>query len=70
MQASDELTTNGHGPPVPKQSSQQPKGIMGMFASKAASKAQDANKETKTEAKEVMNVSLLSAQNGELESIW
>nr|P84798.2 RecName: Full=DNA polymerase delta subunit 3; AltName: Full=DNA polymerase delta subunit p66; AltName: Full=p68 [Bos taurus] len=55
MQASDELTTNGHGPPVPKQSSQQPKGIMGMFASKAASKAQDANKETKTEAKEVMN---------------
>lgn len=43
---------------------------MGMFASKAASKAQDANKETKTEAKEIMNVSLLSAQNGELESIW
>nr|XP_025122214.1 DNA polymerase delta subunit 3 isoform X4 [Bubalus bubalis] len=56
-QASDELTTNGHGPPVPKQSSQQPKGIMGMFASKAASKAQDANKETKTEAKEVTNAS-------------
>lgn len=30
-----------------------------MFASKAASKAQDTNKETKTEAKEVINVSLL-----------
>ncbi|OWK17805.1 POLD3 [Cervus elaphus hippelaphus] len=56
-QASNELTTNGHGPPIPKQSSQQPKGIMGMFASKAASKAQDANKETKTEAKEVTNAS-------------
>ncbi|XP_032496470.1 DNA polymerase delta subunit 3 [Phocoena sinus] len=56
-QASNELTTNGHGPPIPKQSSQQPKGIMGMFASKAASKTQDANKETKTEAKEVTNAS-------------
>ncbi|XP_059960999.1 DNA polymerase delta subunit 3 [Mesoplodon densirostris] len=56
-QASNELTTNGHGPPIPKRSSQQPKGIMGMFASKAASKAQDANKETKTEAKEVTNAS-------------
>ncbi|TKC46573.1 DNA polymerase delta subunit 3 [Monodon monoceros] len=56
-QASNELTTNGHGPPIPKQSSQQPKGIMGMFASKAVSKTQDANKETKTEAKEVTNAS-------------
>lgn len=57
-QASNELTANGHGPPTSKQTSQQPKGIMGMFASKAASKIQDANKETKTEAKEVTNVSL------------
>ncbi|EPY83502.1 DNA polymerase delta subunit 3 [Camelus ferus] len=56
-QANNELTTNGHGPPVPKQSSQQPKGIMGMFAAKAASKTQDTNKETKTEAKEVINAS-------------
>eukprot|EP00069_Balaena_mysticetus_P011286 bmy_01326T0 len=56
-QASNELTTNGHGPPIPKQSSQQPKGIMGMFASKAVSKTQDANKEAKTEAKEVTNAS-------------
>ncbi|XP_036718180.1 DNA polymerase delta subunit 3 isoform X3 [Balaenoptera musculus] len=56
-QASNELTTNGHGPPIPKQSSQQPKGIMGMFASKAASKTQDANKETRAEAKEVTNAS-------------
>ena len=31
---------------------------MGMFASKAASKTQEANKETKTEAKEVTNISL------------
>ncbi|XP_068412492.1 DNA polymerase delta subunit 3 [Eschrichtius robustus] len=56
-QASNELSTNGHGPPIPKQSSQQPKGIMGMFASKAASKTQDANKETRAEAKEVTNAS-------------
>lgn len=53
-----ELKTNGHGPPTSKQISEQPKGIMGMFASKAASKTQDTNKETKTEAKEVTNVSL------------
>ncbi|XP_016063941.1 PREDICTED: DNA polymerase delta subunit 3 isoform X2 [Miniopterus natalensis] len=51
-QANNELTTNGHGPPTSKQISHQPKGIMGMFASKAASKTQDTNKETKTEAKE------------------
>ncbi|KAM9220798.1 DNA polymerase delta subunit 3 isoform 2-T2 [Dugong dugon] len=51
-QANKELTTNGHGPPATKQVSQQPKGIMGMFAAKAASKTQDANKESKTEAKE------------------
>ncbi|XP_039084700.1 DNA polymerase delta subunit 3 isoform X2 [Hyaena hyaena] len=52
-QANNELTTNGHSPPTSKQIVQQPKGIMGMFASKAASKTQDANKETKTEVKEV-----------------
>lgn len=52
-----ELKTNGHGPPTSKQISEQPKGIMGMFASKAASKTQDTNKETKTEAKEVTNAS-------------
>lgn len=56
-QANNELTTNGHGLPTSKQISHQPKGIMGMFASKAASKAQDTNKETKTEAKEVINAS-------------
>ncbi|KAF0886183.1 DPOD3 polymerase, partial [Crocuta crocuta] len=56
-QANNELTTNGHSPPTSKQIVQQPKGIMGMFASKAASKTQDANKETKTEVKEVTNVS-------------
>ncbi|XP_040140871.2 DNA polymerase delta subunit 3 isoform X2 [Ictidomys tridecemlineatus] len=56
-QASNDLTTNGHGPPASKQASQQPKGIMGMFASKAASKSQDTNKETKIETKEVTNAS-------------
>ncbi|KAM6172219.1 DNA polymerase delta subunit 3 [Erethizon dorsatum] len=56
-QASNELTTNGHGPPPSKQVSQQPKGIMEMFASKAATKTHDTNKETKTEAKEVTNAS-------------
>lgn len=55
--ASNELTTNGHGPPPSKQVSHQPKGIMGMFASKTATKTQDTNKEPKTEAKEVTNAS-------------
>ncbi|CAK6448983.1 unnamed protein product [Pipistrellus nathusii] len=59
-QATSELTANGHGPPTSKQISHQPKGIMGMFASKAASKNQDTNKETKTEAKEVTNASSTS----------
>uniref|UniRef100_A0A4X2LBD9 DNA polymerase delta subunit 3 n=1 Tax=Vombatus ursinus TaxID=29139 RepID=A0A4X2LBD9_VOMUR len=44
-------TTNGHGPPATKQTSQHPKGIMGMFASKMASKPQDTNKETKRDSK-------------------
>ncbi|CAH6792688.1 DNA polymerase delta subunit 3 [Phodopus roborovskii] len=52
-----ELTTNGHGPPASKQASQQPKGIMGMLLSKAATKTQDTNKETKVEVKEVTNAS-------------
>ncbi|CAO2613669.1 DNA polymerase delta subunit 3 [Lemmus lemmus] len=53
----NELTTNGHGPPASKQVSQQPKGIMGMLLSKAATKTQDTNKETKAETKEVTHVS-------------
>ncbi|XP_054555514.1 DNA polymerase delta subunit 3 isoform X2 [Talpa occidentalis] len=57
-QVSNELATNGHGPPTSKQVSQQSKGIMGMFVSKAASKTQDTNKEAKTDAKEVTNASL------------
>lgn len=59
IQANNALTTNGHGPPNSKQISQQPKGIMGMFTSKAASKTQDTNKETKIETKEVTNMSSL-----------
>ncbi|XP_036283047.1 DNA polymerase delta subunit 3 isoform X3 [Pipistrellus kuhlii] len=61
-QATSELTANGHGPPTSKQIPHQPKGIMGMFASKAASKSQDTNKETKTEAKEVTNASSASSK--------
>ncbi|XP_069739414.1 DNA polymerase delta subunit 3 [Phaenicophaeus curvirostris] len=53
---------NGHGPSTTKQTSQQPKGIMGMFAAKAASKSQDANKETKAEAKEAPGVSAVSSK--------
>ncbi|KAM5247807.1 DNA polymerase delta subunit 3 [Ctenodactylus gundi] len=56
-QANNEPTTNGHGPPPSKQAAQQPKGIMGMFASKAAAKTQDTNKETRTDAKELTNAS-------------
>lgn len=62
MTQASELTTNGHGPPASKQASQQPKGIMGMLLSKAATKTQDTNKETKAEAKEVTNVSLLDVK--------
>ncbi|NWH80540.1 DPOD3 polymerase, partial [Piaya cayana] len=53
---------NGHGPSTTKQTSQQPKGIMGMFAAKAASKSQDTNKETKAEAKEAPGVSAVSSK--------
>ncbi|XP_042543928.1 DNA polymerase delta subunit 3 [Dipodomys spectabilis] len=56
-QVNNELSTNGHSPPASKQVPQQPKGIMGMFAAKAATKTQDPNKETKTEVKEGTNVS-------------
>uniref|UniRef100_A0A2K6FYH2 DNA polymerase delta subunit 3 n=1 Tax=Propithecus coquereli TaxID=379532 RepID=A0A2K6FYH2_PROCO len=62
IQANNELTINGHGPPASKQTSQQPKGIMGMFASKAATKTQETNKETKTEAKEGTNPSLAGSK--------
>ncbi|XP_043854288.1 DNA polymerase delta subunit 3 isoform X2 [Dromiciops gliroides] len=55
-------TTNGHGPPATKQTSQHPKGIMGMFASKMASKPQDTHKETKTESKEATNTSSASSK--------
>ncbi|XP_027600004.1 DNA polymerase delta subunit 3 isoform X2 [Pipra filicauda] len=48
---------NGHGPLAAKHPSQQHKGIMGMFAAKAASKPQDTNKETKAEASGVSTAS-------------
>lgn len=50
---------NGHGPPAAKAPPQQQRGIMGMFAAKAASKPQDTPKETKAEAKEAPGVSYL-----------
>ncbi|XP_051464695.1 DNA polymerase delta subunit 3 isoform X2 [Apus apus] len=53
---------NGHAPATTKQTSQQPRGIMGMFAAKAASKPQDTNKETKAEAKEAPGVSAASTK--------
>ncbi|NWX52868.1 DPOD3 polymerase, partial [Steatornis caripensis] len=53
---------NGHGPSTAKQTSQQPKGILGMFATKAASKPQDTNKEAKAEAKEAPGVSAVSSK--------
>ncbi|NWR43261.1 DPOD3 polymerase, partial [Regulus satrapa] len=48
---------NGHGPPAAKAPPQQHKGIMGMFAAKAAAKPQDTAKESKAEAKEAPGVS-------------
>uniref|UniRef100_A0A8V5HDA2 DNA polymerase delta subunit 3 n=1 Tax=Melopsittacus undulatus TaxID=13146 RepID=A0A8V5HDA2_MELUD len=53
---------NGHGPSSAKPATQQPKGIMGMFAAKAASKSQDTNKETKVESKEAPSVSATSSK--------
>ncbi|XP_030055611.1 DNA polymerase delta subunit 3-like [Microcaecilia unicolor] len=48
------LATNGHGPPLAaKAKSQQPKGILGMFSAKMASKPQDRPKESKAEGHEV-----------------
>ncbi|NWW86550.1 DPOD3 polymerase, partial [Rhynochetos jubatus] len=55
-------TVNGHAPSTAKQTSQQPKGIMGMLVAKAASKSQDTNKETKAEAKEAPGVSAVSSK--------
>ncbi|XP_075270874.1 DNA polymerase delta subunit 3 isoform X2 [Opisthocomus hoazin] len=54
---------NGHGQSTAKQTSQQPKGIMGMFAAKAASKPQDTSKDTKAEAKEAPGVSAVSSKS-------
>lgn len=50
---------NGHGPPAARAPPQQQRGIMGMFAAKAAAKPQDTPKETKAEAKEAPGVSYL-----------
>ncbi|NXE94404.1 DPOD3 polymerase, partial [Menura novaehollandiae] len=53
---------NGHGPAAARAPPQQHKGIMGMFAAKAAAKAQDTNKEAKAEAKEAPGVSAASSK--------
>ncbi|NXO25702.1 DPOD3 polymerase, partial [Cisticola juncidis] len=49
---------NGHGPRAP----QQPRGIAGMFAAKAATKPQDTPRESKAEAKEAPGVSAASSK--------
>ncbi|KAG9351888.1 hypothetical protein JZ751_023139 [Albula glossodonta] len=43
---------NGHAPQVSKPATKQPKGIMGLFANKSASKSQECDKEVKTEVEE------------------
>ncbi|NXM94999.1 DPOD3 polymerase, partial [Sylvia borin] len=53
---------NGHGPPAARPPPQQQRGIMGMFAAKAAAKPQDTPKETKAEAKEAPGVSATSSK--------
>ncbi|XP_077030749.1 DNA polymerase delta subunit 3 isoform X1 [Agelaius phoeniceus] len=55
-------TVNGHGPRAAKPPAQQQKGIMGMFAAKAAAKGQDTAKEAKAEAKEAPGVSAASSK--------
>nr|XP_056714464.1 DNA polymerase delta subunit 3 [Euleptes europaea] len=55
--------TNGHAPrAASKQTSQQAKGIMGMFATKSVAKSQDVHKEAKTEAKETPSASAASSK--------
>ncbi|XP_074832532.1 DNA polymerase delta subunit 3 [Carettochelys insculpta] len=53
-------TINGHVSSAAKQPSPPPKGIMGMFATKSASKTQDTNKETKPEPKETTGATTVS----------
>ncbi|NWT15710.1 DPOD3 polymerase, partial [Vireo altiloquus] len=55
-------TVNGHGPPAGRAPPQQHRGIMGMFAAKAAAKPQDTHKEAKAEAKEAPGVSTSSSK--------
>ncbi|XP_019366340.1 PREDICTED: DNA polymerase delta subunit 3 isoform X3 [Gavialis gangeticus] len=62
MQVASMPVTNGHVPSTGKQTSQQPKGIMGMFAAKSSSKSQDTHKETKPESKETTGVSTASSK--------
>ncbi|XP_071418323.1 DNA polymerase delta subunit 3 isoform X2 [Pithys albifrons albifrons] len=63
MDAPRAPTINGHGPPATKHPSQQQKGIMGMFAAKAASKPQDTNKETKAGAPSVSTANTKPIKN-------
>ncbi|KAL8191338.1 UNVERIFIED_CONTAM: DNA polymerase delta subunit 3 [Gekko kuhli] len=54
---------NGHAPGASsKQTSQQAKGIMGMFATKPVAKTQEAHKEAKTAAKETQSASAASSK--------
>ncbi|NXM22276.1 DPOD3 polymerase, partial [Ploceus nigricollis] len=58
----DATAVNGHGPRAAKPPPQQHKGIMGMFAAKAAARPQDTPKEAKAEAKEAPGVSAASSK--------
>ncbi|NXO65230.1 DPOD3 polymerase, partial [Phainopepla nitens] len=61
-QRDPDAAVNGHGPRASKPPPQQPRGIMGMFAAKAAAKPQDTPKEAKAEAKEAAGVSAASSK--------
>nr|XP_025042727.1 DNA polymerase delta subunit 3 isoform X1 [Pelodiscus sinensis] len=55
-------TINGHASSTAKHPSPPPKGIMGMFATKSASKSQDTNKESKPESKETTGATTVSSK--------
>ncbi|NXC10145.1 DPOD3 polymerase, partial [Orthonyx spaldingii] len=57
-----DTAVNGHGPVAAKAPPQQHRGIMGMFAAKAAAKPQDTHKKAKAEAKEAPGVSAASSK--------
>ncbi|NXC90926.1 DPOD3 polymerase, partial [Cercotrichas coryphoeus] len=55
-------TANGHGPAASRAAPPQHRGIMGMFAARAAARGQDAPREARAEAKEAPAVSAASSK--------